>query len=374
MEDLFNKKGHLMKTFLISMLMVFAVSCARAELYLVPDVAVSADLASVTISREAAFANGQVEAFWRLMNKLAATEDIQRLPMFSQNDIAGLVQDVSVQEEKTTDTKYMGSVSVRFKPKAVQDLLTSYQIPFLMKEPPHYLVIPILLQNGETLVFEEDNPLRPVLAQTFKETKLYDTSFPIGDINELTAVQTYLTTGDATALYPLLKTYGAARLLLVTVAQRGALVQVQSLVLPSTDKTDGQSVEQQHILPDGYLDNALPRLTKELVAEMTRGWRAVYTNHFEKPNSFYAIVRIDNLSEWRIIRDELKKATGVEAVYVRAYRGDSLLIELTYKGTSEQMAAHIADKTILWPQVPHDRGFLSISLRKEDARYELPLE
>ncbi len=363
-----------MKTFLISMLMVFAVSCARAELYLVPDVAVSADLASVTISREAAFANGQVEAFWRLMNKLAATEDIQRLPMFSQNDIAGLVQDVSVQEEKTTDTKYMGSVSVRFKPKAVQDLLTSYQIPFLMKEPPHYLVIPILLQNGETLVFEEDNPLRPVLAQTFKETKLYDTSFPIGDINELTAVQTYLTTGDATALYPLLKTYGADRLLLVTVAQRGALVQVQSLVLPSTDKTDGQSVEQQHILPDGYLDNALPRLTKELVAEMTRGWRAVYTNHFEKPNSFYAIVRIDNLSEWRIIRDELKKATGVEAVYVRAYRGDSLLIELTYKGTSEQMAAHIADKTILWPQVPHDRGFLSISLRKEDARYELPLE
>lgn len=363
-----------MKKIFAGVLVMLLALRTQAELYLVPDVAVSADLASATVSREAAFANGQVEAFWRLMSKLASTEDIQRLPMFSQSDVAAMVQDVSVQEEKTTDTKYMGVVSVRFKPKAVQDLLTAYQIPFLMREPPRYLVIPVLIQNGEVSVFEEDNPLPAELARAFGWTKLYQPVFPIGDVQEVSLIQTYLTTGDALPLYPMLKTYEADRLLVITVVQRGPMIDVHSEVLPASDKEDGQSVRQQHILPDGSLNSALPRIVNGLVAEMLRGWRQTYTNRFEKPNSFYAIARIDTPADWRIIREELKKAGGVEAVHIRAYRGDSLLIELVYKGTSDQMAAHITDKTRLWAEVPEGRGFLSVSLKKEESSYEMPLE
>ena len=159
--------------------MMLYAGAARADLYQVSGISVAAELNSANEAREVALANGQVEAFWQLMRKMAVPSELQKIPVLSQDEVVNLVQNVSIADEKTTATKYMATISVRFKAKETQDFLTENQVPFLIQAPPSYVVIPVFKRGSQILLLEEDNPVFAFLKQFFinSKTSLYFSSF-----------------------------------------------------------------------------------------------------------------------------------------------------------------------------------------------------
>ena len=103
-------------------IVILNVDCASANLYRVDHVPVVAERSSASEAKDAALAEGQVEAFNLLMTRLAPNHSFA-IPHLNTEEVLSYVLGVSIENEKTTATKYIGSISVEFNPESIKKLL-----------------------------------------------------------------------------------------------------------------------------------------------------------------------------------------------------------------------------------------------------------
>lgn len=318
--------------------MMLYAGAARADLYQVSGISVAAELNSANEAREVALANGQVEAFWQLMRKMAVPSELQKIPVLSQDEVVNLVQNVSIADEKTTATKYMATISVRFKAKETQDFLTENQVPFLIQAPPSYVVIPVFKRGSQILLLEEDNPVFAFLKQMRRDNPLFETAVPTGDGEEALLVQGLWDSWAEEGWEPLLKKYNAERVLFFAVEQAGPTITVRTWTIP-TDKEALERREFQVMVPSGDIPGALPRLWRQSLTEIEEAWRHARTNDLTTPSTFWVSVPIETIQEWQSIYKDLLKAGFLNGVEVRAFRPRQVLVALRYKGAGAQLDA-----------------------------------
>ena len=70
-------------------------------------------------ARTIALAKGERRAFSELMRRLTVRGDHNRLPQLGSEAISGLVQDLSIANEKNSRVRYLADLTYRFKPGAV---------------------------------------------------------------------------------------------------------------------------------------------------------------------------------------------------------------------------------------------------------------
>ena len=131
----------------------------QADVYTISGVPVAAERSSALLAKEQALSDGQVEAFNRLLSKIVGEERLTQLPAVTTESVLPFVSGVSIEEEKTTATKYMGKISVQFDKSAVQSFLSSQQVAHLTTFPPSLLVIPQYTNNGQSIKLTDENPL-----------------------------------------------------------------------------------------------------------------------------------------------------------------------------------------------------------------------
>ncbi len=318
--------------------MMLCAGGAKADLYQVSGIPVAAELSSANEAREVALANGQTEAFWQLMRKMTTPSELQKVPVLSQDEVVNLVQNVSVSNEKTTDTKYMATISVRFKPKETQDFLTQNQVPFLIQAPPPYVVIPVFKKGEKVELLEEDNPVFIFLKQMENNNPLFEVNVPTGDGEDVVLVQELWDVGAEEGWEPLLKKYGAERVFFFALEQLGPSVTVRTWTIPA-DKEALERQEFQVIVPSGDVAPDLPRMWRKSLAQIETAWRRARTNDLTTPSMFWVSVPIETIQEWQSIYTDLLKSGFLNGVEVRAFRPRQVLAALRYKGAGEQLDA-----------------------------------
>ncbi|MBQ3034932.1 MAG: hypothetical protein IJD25_02640, partial [Alphaproteobacteria bacterium] len=105
-----------MKKILMGIVTFFSVSAFASNFYVQSDILVSGEGKSVLEAQTNAMSEGQKKAFLMLLKKIAPTVDITQ---FETVDVAPLVQDVSLSDEKVSATTYKGNLSVRFKSEPI---------------------------------------------------------------------------------------------------------------------------------------------------------------------------------------------------------------------------------------------------------------
>ncbi|MBO7257782.1 MAG: DUF2066 domain-containing protein, partial [Alphaproteobacteria bacterium] len=230
----------------------------HAGLYDVSGVAVNVEAENAVRAKEQALADAVLQAFPKLIKKIGLDDkfivqiDMPKLPEETQkssqengeesvqsaedrpepieapengvvitpDEISALVAGVSVANEKNTSVRYMADVTVRFKPKEIKAYLTERGVPFLDKEPPKMVIIPIVRENSTTLVFEEESPLFLSLRQTLPETDLHTFVIPVGDEFDKASITPEVLNGiDYTALDTLRAKYRAAMALIIDITK-----------------------------------------------------------------------------------------------------------------------------------------------------------
>ena len=121
-----------MKKILMGIVTFFSVSAFASNFYVQSDILVSGEGKSVLEAQTNAVSEGQKKAFLMLLKKIAPTVDITQ---FETVDVAPLVQDVSLSDEKVSATTYKGNLSVRFKSEPIYELLAGQNEPFLTSLP-----------------------------------------------------------------------------------------------------------------------------------------------------------------------------------------------------------------------------------------------
>lgn len=328
-----------MKNFL-SVIFVFIFSLtAHADLYDIKDIPIEAELTSAKEARTAAITNGQVDAFWSLMQKMISAEDLSRVPFLESETVSNLVQNISLTNEKTTATRYRATLGVRFYPDKIQSFLTENQIPFLKRSLPPTLVIPVFQEGDETLLLTDNNPLYTY----FKENPLFsedETPLPIGDLEEIALTGTAWDNQDYHTFLSLAEKYAVYRVMLFILRQQGPYITVTTKTFSKNNPEPTESVFE-FTDPLGDFKSLMPIISKSVWDKQQADWRAENTNDLQAPLNYWIRVPITRLATWHTIRQKLEKTDELKHFDIRAFRKNEVFLLIRYKGTSDMLNAQL---------------------------------
>ena len=325
-----------MKKFLSILTGLIISLTANADLYDVSDIPIKAELTSAREARSVAIANGQIDAFWSLMQKLISPEDLQRVPFLEQDAVANLVQNVSLTDEKTTSTRYMATLGVRFYPERVQTFLTEAQIPFLQRSFPTTLIIPVFEKDDEIHILTDNNPLYGYFKENPLSENASETLIPVGDLEEIASTQSAWENQDDTAFLSLAEKYNASQILLFILKQQGPYI---NAVIKTFSNKNPQPTESlfEFVDPLGNLSALLPQITQEVWQQQQENWRQANTNDLQAPLIYWIRVPITHLKQWHAIQTKLEQADFLNHFDIRAFRKDEVFLVIRYKGTSDML-------------------------------------
>jgi len=111
----------------------------------VAKVAVDITAKDAVAARTAGLAQAERRAMRILFARIVPGDVQPHLPELSQEDIQGLITGIAVRKERTSTTRYIASLDVRFDPYAVRQLLAEHAIPIIEDRAPSISILPLIL-------------------------------------------------------------------------------------------------------------------------------------------------------------------------------------------------------------------------------------
>ena len=310
----------------------------KANLYKVTGVPVVAERSSAVAAKEAALAEGQVVAFRRLIARLSPGNATQ-LPQVTEETVLPYVLGVSIENEKTTATKYMGSIAVEFNPAAVKNFLSTEQVTYLKTQAPSLLVIPEYIVNGQTFMLEENNPLYQALKENKNFAPFYQASVPEGTDDEIVLLRE-----GVAAATELLPSYGKERVMVLRLVSEGNdMWQISSSFYPSAGMSN-QVVHKRFRFGAGDQKLAAAQMSNAVFQEMEARWRADRTTSFDEKQTLYLRVPVSSLAEVLSVEKEMKTWSFFDDVTLKGIYLPQVLIEASYKGSEDVLASRLLEE------------------------------
>lgn len=357
----------MMKKFLFLILTgIFLSVEVFAKPFEIKNVFVSSDAETTALARNQALQEAQMTAFSKLMTLIVDVADLERITLPETADLLNMVQDVSVQDEKTTPTRYMASVSVRFDADAVHHFLMQAHVPYLSEMPPSYVVVPEFISpEGESVSLDESNPLYIAFKNKGFQNPLYQLKVPLGDAEDLVyagGLNTVMT--QEFSVDKLRKKYHADQVLLVSMVAGKEGYTVTSKPYPA--EVDDVAVTTFFVKPFLTVYKSADIVADQLINRLEQQWRNAKTNRYEIPEAFTLVVPIQSLIQWNQIYNKLKTLDFLTSITVQAMRRDHMIIELGFKGSLSVLLHRLTQRGVP-VEMRHGVLWINTSTEYQDA-------
>jgi len=312
-----------------------AWSQATAEPFTIRGVDIDVTANSSNVAKEQAIADGQRQAFQRLLERVTSPKDRGRVP---KADGAEYVTDYSIEAERSSSIRYIATLNVRFNGAAVRRLLKNAGIAMIEPIVRPVVVIPVYRSAGQTVIWEESNSWRSAW-QSQGKGSLVAIVIPTSAEGPLPPAETVIA-NDSGVLMPFGGRYHTSDVLVVSadVAGDGHKIEIQTTsvrggglsVDPLTyTAKSGESTEQM-----------MARAVREIVQTIESQTRQnVDAAGVAPKDNLSVIVPLSGLEEWVSVRDRLSRGgvirrwelvslTRSEAAIVLHLAGDADKVKL----------------------------------------------
>jgi len=110
-------------------LVVFAPDAgAGSHVFTVRGIAVDVTAETAAAAREKAHAEGHVKAMEKLLARLLPRDEQALLRKLEAREVLTYVQDFQVEDERTSDVRYLASLTFRFKPEPIRALRAAWGV------------------------------------------------------------------------------------------------------------------------------------------------------------------------------------------------------------------------------------------------------
>jgi hypothetical protein len=247
--------------------------------------------------------------------------------------------------------RYLATLTVRFNPVAVRDLLSASGVSFTEVRARPVLILPVFASTGRPLLFDDPNPWREAWTRRAARASLVPTTLPLGDLQDLsdiTAAQAVA--GDRTRLEAIGRRYGAldtavavATMRLDPQTSKPTLALSVTRFSPSGDSTLVESFNGEA----GQAEALLARAVDWVERELERLWKeenAVGAGQEERRLVF--IVPIQGLDEWTEIRRRLTGIGLVKKAEIAGLNRREGRIAVSFIGEIAQLKSALAQREI----------------------------
>jgi hypothetical protein len=341
-------------------------SLPAASVYNIADVAVDVTADSAAKARDQAIAEAQRAAFTQLLERLGAAETLG--DKLGNDDLATLVQNFEVRNERSSSVRYLGTFAVQFRPGAVRSFLNKHNASFSDAQGKPVIVLPVVKNGDSILLWEEQTRWQKLWSKAAHDGGRVPVIVPAGSAED----KTLLSAADAAAgkadpiksLIDKYKAGGAVVAVLNGSADNPAPGFTVDLQHFANDIEDGSEVE--HITLAGTADkNAVDALLtqgiKQIRAEIEKDSREEQKRPpapAAAPVSVSAMldeetiarlpvtVQFATLAEFADVQRRLLATPGVRRVDVLSVGRGATEIELGFTGTPQDIQAAAAQHNL----------------------------
>lgn len=320
---------------------------AAMDVFQVADVPVDVTSDTAAKAREQALIDGERLAFIRLLKRLTLRKDHDRLPNVSREEMASYVEDLEVEQEKTSPVRYIAKLRYRFKPKQVRNFLNFHSLPFAETPSKPALVLPVYQTAGALLLWDEPNPWREAWKEKPPEDGLLPTMLARGDLPDIAAIGAeQAMAGDVSRLRAVGDRYAVGDVIVAAAATRllpGAAV--PTLEVQVSRHGSGAARRSQFRFQPAQeedLASVLKRAVAEVAQHLENAWKEA--NLLKFGDEAVAAVRIPvaGLADWLVVRKKLAGVAVVERLEVVLLSRDEVRVNIHYIGETEQLATALA--------------------------------
>ncbi len=341
---------------LVVLAMIGAVPAMAAGVYEVEGVAVDVTSETVTQARDEAHAAAHEIAFRRLLERLTLRADQARLPQLESSEIAGLVQDFSVAQEKTSSTRYIGRLDFRFRREDVRNLLIDFGISFAETGSKPVLVLAVYESAGALLLWDTPNPWRDGWEAVPAGDGLVPLILPLGDLNDIAAIGAeQAVRGDAQRLAVIAGRYGAEDALVARATLRLNPQTGRPELSVSATRQGGVASEQTFVrsfasVGEEDVESLLRRAALEISVQVEDDWKRDNLLQFGQQGVLSVSVPITGLGDWRTVRDRLAGIAVIRYTEVVLLSQTRVLLNIHYLGSPEQLGLALAQADLALAQ------------------------
>ncbi len=317
--------------------------------FVVSGVPVDATAESAAAARPLALAEGQRRAFGQLLRRLTLPESHAALPRPSEALLNQTISGFEIDEERTSATRYIGRITVRFRADEIRRLLQDARLPYSETVSRPALVIPVWQTATESRLWEADNPWREAWLRR-------------PDAGGLVPLVPAPPAGDAPPLERLL---GDPEVLRGYARQLGYQdVLVVSATLKQADPGDVRvEIYPYHDGPGTFLDRleafmasggtqeeALLSAAIDLSRRAEARWKTDTVIDLEKQGQISAAALFGSLAEWNKLRTALAAMPVVRKVDVLRLSHRDAQLQIDFYGDPDHLAVALAQRDVVLEQ------------------------
>ncbi|MGE5514674.1 MAG: DUF2066 domain-containing protein [Bacteroidota bacterium] len=318
-----------------------AVAQAVGDAFTVRGVDVDVTAANPQAAKDQAIAEGQNRAFRILLERLTQPGDHARLP---KADGTQYVRDFGVDQERSSSTRYIATLSVRFNPAAVRKLLQGAGIAYAEPRNRVLVVVPVFkAAGGRAVLWDDPNPWRAAW-NGLGGGGLVPVVVPTGELADIQTINAdQALAGNPEAMQTLGARWRTSDVLVAaaSLSANGKSLDVSLIGSPGAPKP-AETLSYQ--LNDGEMVDAL--LTRA-VRDIDRGIDTVFKQpnllQFDHSATLSTLVPLTGIEDWLTVRERLGKVAQVRRWELVSLSKAEAALTLHTVGDQEQVNAAMAN-------------------------------
>ena len=323
----------------------------QADVFEVGNVAVDVTADTAAAAREQALAQGERDAFDRLVRRLVLRDDWDRVPALDGEALGALVQDFGVADEKTSPVRYIARLEYRFRPRAVRALFLDHEIAFAETYSKTVLVLPLYREVGRRpVLWDGPNPWLDAWRDLPPGDGLVAVLLPLGDLTDIAAIDAgQAARGDLEHLQAVAGRYGANDTL-VAIAERSPADGAGAISVSVTRHAAAReptSFLRSFPFDAGEAPQAFRQAAASVVLEVEEAWKRDNRLRFGREATMAVTVPVGSLEDWLAVRRRLAGSAVVRRVAPVLMARDRVRLVLHYLGDARQLAVALEQSDLV---------------------------
>jgi hypothetical protein len=318
-----------------------------SDLFAVSGLPVDASAESAAAARRQALAEGERRAIGELLRRLTPRDQHQRLPRPDSAALEELVQGIEIADEKTSATRYVAKLTVRFRSDGVRRLLREAGIPYTETRSKPLLVVPVYDTGAGRVLWDDPNPWREAWGRRSDSGGLVPIVLPLGDLADYAAVDAERAAGgDEPALRLLAQRYGAGDVLVVHAVLRASPPPRLDVQMSRFGSGGAQAVVESFTGQGDDPGQLLQEAVSQIVAGLQESWKRETALRFDRESQLSARVPLSGLQEWIAVRERLGRTAEVRDIEIAALSRHDAQVVVRYYGEPAQLALALAQRDL----------------------------
>jgi len=335
--------------------LVFAPSLAVAQtppavkpvdIFVAEGVPVDVTAGNVTDARERGLTQGRINGLRKVLERIVARDDLGRVPQLTAAQTIEMVRDFSIANERTSAVRYLAELTVRFDPNAVRGLLRRAGIPFTETVSKALVVVPVLRDDNGAFLWNDPNPWRTAWVRGGVDRGLVPFFFAPGDAGDAEAINPdQAIAKDAQAIANLTARYDVGGALIAT-----ARWTPEGLQVHIADARRGLPINDFNLTHSGTpgqsRDEIMAGAVQAAAQIVEENWRRRNRITSTTTTQITALVPLNDLKEWILVRNSLGDVPLVDAINLQAMTRDRAQVTLLYMGDQAQLTLAMAQQDL----------------------------